>query len=180
MRTVARRLEDAMPDRSRLLIFCTSMVVSAALVAILLLPGRSLAQSGYCPLGFRFTGEYRDERVGNEIISHPQCVRSPAWTPGQWRRGTSVANVLGTCYTSWTCEAVGTSMYAAGSRRFAMPAQRRAGSCVISPSNPETCGACVGEAETPPAAACMTCIASPECDAPNLGWRTRQAMGCCD
>jgi hypothetical protein len=171
--------EEAMLDRRPFLIFCMSMVFSAALVATLLLPARSLAQPGLCPQGYQFTGEYRDERVGDEIVSHPQCVRSPAWTPGRWRPGVSVANVLGACYTVWTCGSVGTKIYAPGSRRFAVPAQRVSGYCSVSPANPKKCGVCSG-ADNAPAAACATCMAPPECNAPNLGWRTRQALGCCD
>src|SRR6266404_1117974 len=27
----------------------------------------------------------------------------PKWSAGRWARGNSIANVLGTCFTTWTC-----------------------------------------------------------------------------
>lgn len=169
-----------MPDRYARMILCGAAIVSALGATALMHPAKSSANTSYCKPGYMFTGNFRDEIVNNGIVRHPECKRLAAWTPGQWKRGQTVATVVGTCFTAWMCTPNGTIMYARGSQRFAIPTQRRTGACVASRSNPKKCGTCIGEAETPPAEACTTCIAPPECKKPNLGWRTREAMGCCD
>ena len=169
-----------MMNRVVRMIFCGTALVSAIGAIAIIHPAKSSANDSYCKPGYVFTGNFRDEVVSNGIVRHPQCVASPAWTPGQWKRGQTIATDVGTCFTAWMCTPNGTSMHARRSQRFAIPTQRRTGFCAASRSDPTQCGTCVGAAETPPAQACMTCTAPPECKNPNLGWRTREAMGCCD
>ena len=135
-------------------------------------------QPGTCPSGFRFTGEYRYEEYVGRRVRRAVCVHHPSWFPGRWERQPTVANVDGTCWSNWVCRSDGTGMYEAGSALMTTPLQRRTGRCQMT-NNPRRCGRCTGEVVTPPTAACRTCRNPPACQDPNLGWRTREEMGCC-
>lgn len=170
-----------MAFRDMHLLIGLASALTAAFLAASLLPGRSLAQSAsnLCPAGSIFTGEFRDERNGNLIRRYPQCEPSLGWSPGRWTRQVTIATANTVCTSTWSCGSAGTSIYAPGSVLMRTPSVNRTGHCVIDRGDPESCGHCIGDAETPPPGACQTCRNPPDCRNPSLGWRTRQQMGCC-
>jgi hypothetical protein len=98
-----------------------------------------------------------------------------SWSRGQWVRGVSVANVLGTCFTTWTCQPR-SIVRSPDSGLLHADSQRTAGACQATPDNPKKCGVCLSNE---PAAVCEYCVQPAECASPNLGSRTREALGCC-
>jgi hypothetical protein len=97
------------------------------------------------------------------------------WSRGKWVRGDSVANVLGTCFTTWTCQPGSEIMRSSDSRLLSTGSLRTKGACQMT-DDPESCGRCVSYE---PATGCEYCVQPSECANASLGSRTREALGCC-
>jgi hypothetical protein len=143
-------------------LFQTSLVT--ALLA-LLISGAAQAQ---CRPGDTLIGE----TATAYICSHPGD-----WKRGEWTPDFATANILGGCVQTWKCTLPrGTTiMRSSDSHLVTTGKQNTRGACTVT-DNPKSCGHCVaGE----PAAICQYCVESAECSNASLGWRTRQALGCC-
>lgn len=156
----------------------------AIVVAVgMLFPASAAAPRG-CPNGSVQIGERRVDE-GNVIGVHPLCRRKAsgparnkaAWTLGTWRRGGSVANVLGTCYSNWQCHPAAPILRGADSQLRSTPLERHQGACAAG-ADPETCGTCM-PISRPASASCQTCVEPKQCAQQSLGWRTRERLGCC-
>ena len=104
-----------------------------------------------------------------------------SWSPGHWKPIGSQEVILppGGCYTTWTCQAGSPDapiMRSNDSQVLTTKSQRTKGTCGMT-DNPKECGVCLGANE--PMERCMYCVQPPGCSDPNLGTRTREAMGCC-
>jgi hypothetical protein len=102
--------------------------------------------------------------------------RKPNWSPGSWVRGTSVANVTGTCFTNWSCHPAELIMTVPERKLVSTRAQRTKGTCAMNQSDPESCGVCLSNE---PQARCEYCVEPRECGDSNLGTRSREVLGCC-
>ncbi|MBI3544507.1 MAG: hypothetical protein HY075_14645 [Deltaproteobacteria bacterium] len=135
--------------------------------------GRATATSGGCingsidisvqgdTMSFRWSGSWNGVRYGASGTLHRVGGhRRAGWSPGSWVRGTSVANVLGTCFTTWTCQPSSPIMRAPESKVVSTRAQRTKGACAIT-NDPESCGVCISYE---PAARCEYCVAPQDCD----------------
>lgn len=99
------------------------------------------------------------------------------WSRGRWLRGVSVANVLGTCFTTWHCRPGGQILYDPDDSQLLFTESKRTpGACAVTRDDPESCGVCVS---IEPAAQCEYCVQPKQCANSSLGSRTREALGCC-
>lgn len=149
--------------------------------------GRATATSGGCIDGtiemvvrgngmqWSWSGSWQGKSYSASATLQRASAAQASWSGGQWVRGGSVANLLSTCFTSWTCQPR-SIMRSADSRLLHTDSQRTAGACQATRANPKECGACLSNE---PEARCEYCVEPAQCADPNLGSRTREALGCC-
>jgi len=149
--------------------------------------GRATATSGGCIDGtiemvvhgdsmqWSWSGSWQGKSYSASATLQRASAPQASWSRGQWVRGGSVANVLGTCFTSWTCQPR-SIMRSPDSRLLHTDSQRTAGACQATRDNPKKCGVCLSNE---PEARCEYCVEPAQCADPNLGTRTREALGCC-
>ena len=149
--------------------------------------GRATATTGGCidgqidlsihgnRMSWSWSGSWQGKGYSASASLQRPDAPQATWSRGEWVRGISVANVLGTCATTWTCQP-GTILRSADSEVLHTDSQRTAGACRADVSNPKKCAECLSYR---PEASCEYCVQSAQCADPNLGSRTRQALGCC-
>lgn len=161
--------------------------IAAALVALTTMVSASASQTETrteCPQDTTQVGERRVTE-GNVTRVHPLCrarIDGPArnkaaWSTGTWRRGGSVANVLGTCYSNWSCHPTVPILRGADNKLRSTPLERHKGACSAG-TNPKKCGTCM-PISRPSSDSCRTCVEPKQCGQRELGWRTREKLGCC-
>ena len=110
----------------------------------------------------------------DKVTAHASMARR--FKRGKWIPGTSVSNVLGLCTTTWSCQPSSPIMRSSDSRRVSTGNRVTRGACQVT-NDPESCGRCLSKE---PSVLCEYCVEPKECSNPNLGWRTREALGCCE
>lgn len=126
-------------------------------------------------MSWHWTGSYEGESIVSTATLTRAEIESATWSSGKWKRGDSVANVLGTCFTAWRCGPGSEIVRSSDSRLLTTKAKRTSGSCQVT-DNPEECGRCLSH---PPEERCEYCVEPAACSDPNLGPRTREGLGCC-
>src|SRR5262249_19349758 len=64
------------------------------------------------------------------------------WSRGEWKPFGSVANVLGGCVTTWTCQIDSKIIRGSDTEVLSTESQLTSGTCSIKPGDPESCGIC--------------------------------------
>lgn len=125
-----------------------------------------------------WSGSWQGESIsasGTLFRSGPASAKGN-WSPGSWVRGISVANLAGLCTTTWSCQPSSSIMRSSDSRLLCTPNKVTRGACQVT-KDPKSCGRCLSNA---PSVLCEYCVEPNECSNPNLGWRSREALGCCE
>jgi hypothetical protein len=122
-----------------------------------------------------WSGSWKGQSIVVSGTLHRVDNLTTSWSAGRWVRGDSVANVAGGCFTTWACHPASQIMRSKESEILSTESKRTRGACQVT-DNPEECGRCLSNE---PEASCRYCVQSVGCSNPNLGFRTREAMGCC-